>query len=203
MALISAPDSFLSVMTQAEVTLPRVDFQTRSIFTKKRQVISYPSAALWRVSLATYPQTPAEAGAWRRFVMALRGRENWFQCPVPLYSGPATGYAGPAAQVDGAGQSGFSLNLKNITPSANYAAAGDIFTVADQCFVISADVTADGAGEAEITFDTPLHASPANNAALNLNTPYFLCASMTSDAAKWTGAPVNRSAFRFDGEEHR
>ena len=201
MTLITAPASFLAVMTEGDVWFERTDFETRSIFNKKRQVISYASASHWRVSMRTAPRRTDEAGEWRRFVMQLRGRENWFAFPMPLYPGPQTGYAG-AAKVDGADQSGFSLLLKGLTPGADILAAGDFFTVVNQCLMTDADVTADGSGEAEVSFDAPLRTSPADEADLELAAPYFLCASSTSGAAKWSGSPVSRSTFTFAGAEH-
>lgn len=201
MALITAPASFLSVLSQAEVWFERTDFETRSIFNKKRQVLSYPSGSCWRLSVATVPRREDEAGEWRRFVMKLRGRENWFQCPMPLYSGPSTGYSG-AIKVDGGSQTGFSLTLKGMTPGADVLAAGDFFTVVNQCLVADADVTADGSGEAEVSFDAPLRSSPADEADIEIAAPYFLCASTQSNAARWTGSQVSRSAFTFEGAEH-
>jgi len=201
MSLITAPSSFLSILTDSDVWLERRDFETRSLFTKKRQVLSYPSASCWMVSVSFAPRTDTEAGEWRKFKMALRGRENWFQCPMPQYFGPATGYSG-AIKVDGASQTGFALNLKGMTPSAAIFEAGDIFTVVDQCFVVSADLTADGSGEGQVTFDAPLRTSPADDADLEIAAPYFLCASTDSNTARWRGLPGRRSAFTFEGAEH-
>lgn len=201
MALITVPTSFLDVLTRASVEFERRDFETRSTFTARRQVLSYPSASLWRMSVDIHPQDTPYAGEWRAFFMKLRGRENWFKCPQPLYPGPTTGYAG-ACQVDGAGQTGFTLALKAMTPNAPVLAAGDFFTVVDQCFVADADVTADALGEAEVSFDAPLRTSPANSAAVELAAPYFLCASTTPNAAQWMSGGAMRSSFTFEGAEH-
>ena len=202
MALVTVPASFLDVLTDARVWMERTDFETRSTFNQKRQVLSYPSASLWRIAVEIYPQDTAFAGEWRRFFMALRGRENWFRCPQPLYPGPTTGYTG-AALVDGASQSGFTLALKGMTPGADVLAAGDFVTAADQCFVSDSDLAADGSGEGELSFDTPLRVSPANNAALELAQPYFLAASTTPNAAQWMSGGAMRQGFTFEGAEHR
>ena len=201
MALITAPSSFLSILTDSNVWLERRDFETRSLFTKKRQVLSYSSASCWMMSASLAPRNEFEAGEWRSFKMKLRGRENWFQCPMPQYYGPSTGYAG-AIKVDGASQIGFALNLTGMTPSAAIFEAGDMFTVANQCFVVNADLTADGAGEGQVTFDTPLRTSPADLADLEIAAPYFLCASTNSNTANWRGLPGRRSEFSFEGAEH-
>jgi hypothetical protein len=201
MAMITAPASFLSVLTAADVTFARTDFESRSLFNARRQVLSYPSASHWRLNVSTYPQTPEEARLWRLFVMRLRGRENWFECPMPAYDRPSTGYTG-AIKVNGTPVNDFTLNLKSMTPSTLALRGGDMFTVADQCFVASADVTSDSSGEGEVSFDAPLRSNPGNGEDLIINAPYFLCASVSSNAATWTYSEKSRQAFVFNGAEH-
>lgn len=201
MALITVPASFLSVLTRANVEFDRRDFETRSVYNSRRQVLSYPSASIWRMSVDIHPQDTPYAGEWRAFFMKLRGRENWFKCPMPQYPGPSTGYTG-SCEVDGGGQAGFTLNLKSMTPNADVLAAGDFFTVVDQCFVADEDVTADGSGEASVSFDAPLRTSPVDGATVTLASPYFLCASTTSTAARWMSSGAMRQSFTFEGAEH-
>ena len=200
-ALVSAPASFLSRLTSADVQFERMDFETRSRFNARRQVLEYPSYGHWRLSVSTYPQTPQEATEWRAFKFQLRGRVNHFQCPIPGYEGPSTGYAGPI-QIDGAGQSGFALNLKSLTPSAAILKAGDLFTIVNQCLVAAADVTANGSGLATVTFTSPLRTSPADSANVEIAAPFFLCASTDTGDSRWQVSEKNRQAFSFDGAEH-
>lgn len=202
MALITAPASFLSRMSRADITLSRIDFETRSIFNSKRQVLAYPSGSAWRLSCDFVPMTDMQAGEWRAFFARMRGRQNWFQCPVPQYYGPTTGYTGPAGTVSGAGQVGHSLNVTGLTPSTPILRAGDFFTVNNQLKMAVENASSNGSGNATFTFEPALRGSPANGAALNLSNPYFLCAATDSDVASWGLRLIRESEFSFSGMEH-
>lgn len=202
MALVTAPAAFIGALAEARFWLDQTDFETSSVLNAARQVLSYPSADHWRISLSTTLREGAGARDWRAFLLRLQGRSNWFQCPVPMFAGVSTGYSGPAAQVDGASQSGTVLLVKSIIPSADYLGAGDWFTVADQLFCAMGDVTADGTGDASITLNKPLRASPENNAALNITAPYFLCASTRTSPMDEQGHDRNRTTYTFEGREH-
>lgn len=202
MALITAPASFLDRISRADITLSRVDFEVRSIFNRKRQVLAYPSGSHWRVELEWRIMDELEAGEWRAFYALLQGRANTFELPIPTYDGPSSGYSGPAGLVNGAGQTGNSLITDGWSNSTQIFRAGDLFTVNNELKIVTANVSSNGSGEATIPIEPPIRVPPANNAPLEIDEPYFICASDNSDQASWGLSPGRLSSFeRFSGVE--
>jgi hypothetical protein len=85
------------------------------------------------------------------------------------------GSGGGTPLVNGAGQSGSSLITDGWTASTAVLKAGDVITVAGvlQLLEVAADVTSDGSGNATLAIDPPIAvaSSPADNAALTINSP--------------------------------
>lgn len=82
--------------------------------------------------------------------------------------------------VDGAAQTGSSLNLDGFTASqSGIIQRGDFFRIAglEQLFQVTRDGSSDAGGNvADLTFWPPLRSSPADNAAIELTgAPYFEC----------------------------
>ena len=74
-------------------------------------------------------------------------------------------------------------------------AGGDLFSLGNYLHMLTADVTADGSGNATLVFEPTLRTSPSNNAALDISTPRPLCGwSMTSPCGK--SAPARTGGFR-------
>ncbi len=168
----------------AQITLRRGSIVLRSKYTGKRQVLSLPYA-VWVFEGRLVPVDGTDAADWRGFLVDLDGQANTFRLPVPGAVRPSSNYSGTTALVNGAGQSGRTLNLKSITPNALFLRRGDYFTVNDELKVVTETVSASAGGLATVTFKPRLRSSPANNAPVTVNNPTMLMSSDNDDAASW------------------
>lgn len=183
MALITVPDFLADSMDAAQFGLTRQDVQLRSAFTGQRQVLDFPAFTMWRATFTVPLLYGAEAGRMRSFLTKMRGRVNTCNMPVPGYDSPTTGYAGAAGLVNGGGQTGYALETDGWTAGAAIFAEGDYFTVNGELKMVTADVTANGSGQATITFEPALRVSPANNAPLTIVSPYAVMCLVDPNAA--------------------
>ena len=87
----------------------------------------------------------------------------------------------------------FLLTIKPIQP----VRAGDFFGVAGEFKMVTADATANGSGAMTLTFEPPLHASPADNAALTFVAPTVLMMPV-ADGVAWSYEAGGVMTFVFD-----
>lgn len=142
------------------------------------QVTSFPSR-LWTMRLEIVLQV-ASVTAWDYAIQQLSDLANYFVYGPPTYSGPSTSYAGASPVVNGADQLGLTLAVDGMTPSAAILLEGDFlsFDVTSaggntnrQLNRCTANVTANGSGQASIPLMLPIRQSPADNATVNIATP--------------------------------
>ena len=97
--------------------------------------------------------------------------------------------------VNGASQTGNTLTIDGCTVGTTLL-AGDFFSVNSELKMVTADVTADGAGAMSITFEPPLRSSPADNAALTTTRPTarFM---LQEDVQAWSTRPGLRTDFEL------
>lgn len=125
--------------------------------------------AMWEGEVTLIPFTYAQAGALKSFLTKLEGQFGSF-----LYSDPdflakgLNGSNGGTPLVDGAGQTGNTLNVKGFDLSANGIwLEGDMIQLdaaADaELYMVTADVDSDGAGLAAVSIEPPLKSSPADS----------------------------------------
>ena len=117
----------------------------------------------------TYPPMPRETFAplWA-FINAQAGRAGSFDFVLPQHA-PLGAWAGSPV-VDGAEQTGNTVQLKGFTPSqTEVAKAGDFvrFAGSYKTYQVTADASSDGSGNAEIVLNAPLVASPADEAVVS------------------------------------
>ncbi len=126
------------------------------------------------------------------FLMQLRGRVNhaaMYNLARPLPRGTIAG----TPLVKGAGQSGATLAIDGCSVGTTLK-KGDFFGVNGELKMVVADATANGSGEMSVTFEPPLRASPADNAAITTTRPTALF-MLESDESMWTTRPGTRSDF--------
>jgi hypothetical protein len=104
------------------------------------------------------------------FLAGQRGRYETFSFSLWREYGRGTPTGTPL--VDGGTQTGQSVLTDGWTPSTLVIAAGDFlrFTGAAKVYQATADVTSNGSGVATIPINTPLVASPANDAPVLVHT---------------------------------
>jgi hypothetical protein len=146
------------------------------------QTVEMPGAR-WRASFTLGELDAADAAALQAFMAQLRGRSGRFYLynfARPSPRGTATG----TPLVKGASQTGTSLAIDGLAAGATLL-AGDFFEVGGELKIVTATATANGSGEATVSFEPPLRASPADNAAITLTQPKATM-MLEDDAARVT-----------------
>lgn len=142
-----------------------------SDWTGRRQTLA--SGRGWWEAQITFPPIigTTNINAWRSFIAKSRGTANDFQVPVdPVAQSSAT--ATPL--VNGAGQTGRTLNTDGWPLSSTVLQAGQFVTINNQLLQLTENVTSNGSGVATLTFEPPVRVSPTDNAAIEYKNPYCL-----------------------------
>ena len=126
-----------------------------SPFTKQEQVFQHEGEQ-WKTTFTLPPMKKDKAAIWLSFLMSLRGRRGTFKLgdqDRKTIQGTATG----TVRVNGASQTGNSINLDGFTASrANVFLAGDYIQINSYLYMVSANVTANGSGEAAVLVEPSL-----------------------------------------------
>jgi len=131
------------------------------------QTLELPGAR-WRAIITYNALSDANARILKAFLSKLSGSAGRFYCWDFGHENPA-GIGTGTPLVDGASQTGKSLDTKGWTPSqTGILKAGDYFTVNGELKIMTADVDSDVSGDATLVFIPALRASPANEAALTV-----------------------------------
>ena len=135
--------------------LNRVVAVTESPFTNQEQVYEHDGAQ-WKATFTLPPMKKDSASIWLAFLMSLRGRRGTFKIgdqDRKTIQGTATG----TVLVRGAAQTGNAINLDGFTASrANVFLAGDYIQINSYLYMVSANVTADGSGQATVYVEPSL-----------------------------------------------
>lgn len=133
------------------------------------------SKAVWALSIDLPPLDGADLRAWRAALAQLSSLANTFAASPPDYSGPSTGYAGPAPKVATAGQLGRSLALNSMSANAAVLSAGDYFHVVaagvKELKIVTAPLTSTAGGTGTVAFEPALRNAPSATASLIINNP--------------------------------
>ena len=135
--------------------MERVVAVTESPFTNQEQVFEHEGAQ-WKATFTLPPMKKEKAAVWLAFLMSLRGRRGTFKIgdqDRKTIQGTATG----TVLVNGASQTGNAINLDGFTASrANVFLAGDYIQINSYLYMVSANVTANGSGEATVYVEPSL-----------------------------------------------
>jgi hypothetical protein len=132
------------------------------------QTVELPGAR-WKVSFVLSNLHEADTATLQAFFAQLRGRAGRFTLHNMARLLPR-GTARGTALVKGAAQTGTSLIIDGMSVGATLL-AGDFFAVNGELKMITATATANGSGEATVSFEPPLRSSPADNAAVTMESP--------------------------------
>lgn len=180
MALITVPDQL--AIRRRVWTLDRPAQVNRSDWTKRRQVVTQPGPSLWSataemaVRCGTDEWLEAEA-----FLIDLEGQINSFRLEA---AATAQAPDNLVPVVDGAGQYGRLLNLRNGVPGLGLK-RGHKLTVNEQMVSVSAPFVFNAAGRATVTFKPSLRASPIDGTAVEVRRP-TVRVSLVNSAIGWT-----------------
>lgn len=145
----------------------------------QRQVRSLGSH-LWYIEGNLPPMYRSEAAPIYAFLMAQRGQYETFNIVLPGI-GSSRGIATGTPLVKGASQTGRSVTTDGWTASqTGIVKAGDFIKFAghNKVYMITADANSNGSGEATITIEPALMASPADNASITVNSVPFTVANV-------------------------
>jgi hypothetical protein len=155
--------------TKANIFPVPISGRTLSEFTGEQQIYGW-DAGLWKVELELPPMIRATAEPWIETLIALWGKKGtvlWFD---PAGTSPR-GSAPGSPQVDGASQTGITLNTKGWTASqTGILLQGDWISVGSgattRLHKNLTDANSDGTGKATLDIFPPIRESPADSAAI-------------------------------------
>lgn len=176
--------------------------QGRSEMTGATRIVELGPAARWMFKGELPPLPPAKLIAWRGFAAALRGHVNTFRL---LATEGAQQPGTAAATVNGAAQTGYTLNLAGMAASRTVLSAGQLMTVRvgtggdEQLIMLAADLVSNAGGLGTATFSTPMRQSPVNGSIVELANPWALMRAI--DPMRWAGGPAAFYTMTLEAEE--
>lgn len=193
MTTLSLPSS--PAFSSAHFALASNALQFQSPLNGTTQTVEFPGAK-WQLTATLPPMQRAEAAVWQAFLMQLRGTAGRFYAGDP-YARTPRGTALGTPLVNGASQTGNTLATDGWTINqTQLLLPGDYFQVGTELKMITAVASSNGSGQATLAFEPPLRASPADNAALVVNSP--VCIMRLADPVSgWDIAEAGYYGFTF------
>lgn len=151
------------------------------------QQVQQHQGAWWEGEVSLPFMKRAQWAKWAAFLISLRGQVGTFYMPAYMTLSPQG--SGGSPKVNGGGQTGATLNLKNFAVStSNVLLAGDFLQVGDELKQVLTDTSSNGSGYATVDIYPPLRESPANDANVILDNPKGLF-RLASNKRQWTLSP--------------
>ena len=157
---------------------------------------------LWKMTATFPPMTRAQFAPIYAFIVAQRGRYESFSLVPPVVGNPQGSAAGTPL-VNGASQTGRSLETDGWTQNTAIFKAGDYLKLAgnDKVYMVTADATTAVSSSAlTLTIEPALVASPANNEVIIYESIPFTVA-LTSGVQEFSTGATGVYEFEIDLEE--
>lgn len=192
----------------AEITIPtilessatfgllRADVETELL--TGASVFTEFTKAAWTYQAQLTIMTEQQGRAWAVALTQLSRFSNHFKAGPPGYAGGV--YTATTLQVDGAGQLGTSLDIKNGNTLTTVIRAGEYFEVNGELKMAISNCVTDSAGEGTVLFEPPLRVAPLNSASINLATPKAKF-RLTSPQTQWRIEPGKFYIISLDAVE--
>ena len=182
-----------------EYTAEDIVAASLSPFTGQQQVYDWQASYL-KASVSMPPLTHAQAQQWIAFLMSLRGKSNVFQFGDPLAVSPQ-GLAAGVPVVDGAGQTGYTLNLRGWTLStAGLLLPGDWIQVGYRIYRTLSCPASDGSGKLALSIWPQIRESPNDGATVILNNTVGLWC-LAESSRKWSISASRTYGMQFNIRE--
>ena len=142
-----------------------------------------------RISINLFYQnlTSSQRNQMMGFIAKLNGQQH--RVLLPIHGHEQRGNFGGTPLVAGASQKGNSLDIDGAsTGITNWIREGDVFSVAQQLKIATADANSDGSGNVTLTFRPRLRSSPSNNAAIDVTDPEGLFV-LADSSVQWSMRP--------------
>lgn len=156
------------------------------------------TGARWQCVVTLKNQSDDNQREWMVALAKLRGASgSCYLSPSVFY--PFKGTGGGTPLVKGASQTGTSLLIDGCTTGVtNWIKAGDYFSfdsgTGRELKICTANANSSGAGEVTISFEPPIHTSPADNAAVEISAPSAIMRLVDDNQFKMTVTPPYRGA---------
>ena len=173
-----------------------------SPFTKQEQVFQHEGEQ-WKATFTLPPMKKEKAAVWLAFLMSLRGRRGTFKIgdqDRKTIQGTATG----TVLVNGASQTGNAINLDGFTASrANVFLAGDYIQINSYLYMVSANVTANGSGQATVYVEPELRTGiePINDNTTVIYTNTTTLMRLDTNFTNWSTDKVSVYGISFSCSE--
>jgi len=157
---------------------------------------------LWKMTATFPPMTRAQFAPIYAFIVAQRGRYESFSLVPPVVGNPQGSAAGTPL-VNGASQTGRSLETDGWSQNTAIFKAGDYLKLAgnDKVYMVTADATTAVSSSAlTLTIEPALVASPANNEVIIYESIPFTVA-LTSGVQEFSTGATGVYEFEIDLEE--
>lgn len=152
---------------------------------------------LWMAEVVLPPMLRAAADQWIAFAAKLRGRYGYFQ--MGDWDRRAARGSPGSPLVNGGSQVGNTLVVDGMGAGGTLK-IGDHFQLENRLYMIVADATADGSGNATLQFEPALRSSPADNAALTVSAPKGLF-RMADNSMPWDADAIGVHGLAFRATE--
>ena len=166
-----------------------------------RRQVRQLGGQFWKMTATFPPMTRAQFAPIYAFVVKQRGRYESFTIVPAVVS---TGQGSPAGTplVNGASQTGRSLVTDGWNASIAIFKAGDFLKIAgnDKVYMCTTDVSSDGSGNATISIEPALVASPADDGAITHSSVSFTVA-LTSGIQEFSTDTSGLFSYELDFEE--
>lgn len=158
------------------------------------QTLGRPGAK-WFATLQFKTLDADDRAELQAFLVKLRGQEN--RVTLHDHSHTQRGALGGTPLVNGASQTGSSLITDGWPIGTTVLKTGDRFAVNGELKIVLADVTSDGSGNATVTFEPALRASPANNDPITTSSPTATF-MLSGPRVEWQNRPADFSGFTVE-----
>lgn len=178
--------------------------ETESIYTLG-QTIQAHTGQRWNINISLAPMLRPEAALWQAFFGKLIGKKGTFLVGDPT-ANSLLGAGGGAPVVDGASQTGQSINVRGLADVAAVWKAGDFIQLGSgstaRRHMVLNDVAGTGSptGEANVDLWPRLRESPADGAAITTATTVGLF-RLASNNIGWNIDRVKKYGFTFAAKE--
>ena len=172
-----------------EFYLETVTRKFESPFSGASQTIEFPGAK-WVIKLKFKNLTREKMRRLEVTLLQLRGAAN--RIKIPDHATHRAGVGGSAI-VDGSGQLGRVLMIKNAPPGKYFLKTGDYFEINGELKRVVADSLTDAEGKTALRFEPALRKAPPANAAIETNSPGATVRMKKDDGGKIKRVPFYSS----------
>lgn len=196
MSVITLPSSLhISKMQWSQI---RLDFAFSSAFGSQSTEVSSP---LWSVAMSSDRMTEENSGAWKAFLMLMRGQTNQVEMWDVARPAPRGTMRGSMTLNSAAAQYATTLSIIAAGEVSKTLLQGDLLgigsTTTQQVVMVTADATSDGSGIISVTIEPPLRNAFAGASAVTWDKPKALF-RRTQSAARWDYESVFVTGFNLD-----